>query len=190
MRFFLSSFIYLKTNSSRSKALISTQRYVAYWRTHGRQGSSQLAPPRLPEELVLLALQELPIHSTFFQAASKSALLLDETGLDDWDSGPPYVTGPPSDTPLEIRFTERMREVVHGRRVRLQKEEEVGWQQIPISDLTALLGAAIDEWDVGRRFLTEYTDGCREHAMAEVWLQWVARRAYDLHSEITYYCFS
>lgn len=141
----------------------------------------------MPKDLVTLAIQELPIHSTFFRAASKSAQLLDETGLDEWDGGPPYVTGPPSDTPQEVRFTERLKEVVHGRRVRLRKEEEVVWQQLSISELRVLLDAAVDEWEVGRRFLTEYKDGHREHIMAELWLQWVARRAYDLHSEISYY---
>jgi hypothetical protein len=113
--------------------------------------------------------------------------MLDETGLSNWDGGPPYATGPPSDTPREVQFTERMKEVVHGRRVRLQKDEEVVWQQLAISDLTVLLYAAIDEWEVGCRFVTEYEDGHRECAMAEVWLQWVARRAYDLHSEISHY---
>jgi hypothetical protein len=113
--------------------------------------------------------------------------MLDETGMDDWDGGPPYVTGPPSDTPREVQFTERMKEVVHGRHVRLQKDVEVVWQQQSISDLKVLLHGAIGEWEVGRRFLTEYEDGHRERAMAEVWLQWVARRAYDLHLEISYY---
>lgn len=174
-----------QVNVSSSKALISTQRYVAYWRNHGRQGSSQRN--YLPKDLVALALQELPIHSTFFQDASKSAEMLDETGMDDWDGGPPYVTGPPSGTPREVQFTERMKEVVHGRRVRLQKDEEIVWQQLTVSDLTVLLHAAIDEWEVGRLFLTGYEDGHRERAMAEVWLQWVARRAYNLHSEISYY---
>jgi hypothetical protein len=116
--------------------------------------------------------------------------MLDETGLDDWDSGPPYVTGPPSNTPHEVRFTERLKEVVHGWRVRLQKEEEVVWQQHTVSDLTVLLSAAVDEWETGRQFLMEYEDGHREREMAEVWLQWVARQAYDLYSEILYYHFS
>jgi hypothetical protein len=137
--------------------------------------------------LVALALQELPIHSRFFRDASNSAELLDETGLAVWDDGPPYVTGPPSDTAREVLFTERMKEVVHGRRVRLQKDEELVWQRLTISKLLGLLDAAIDEWMVGLQFLTEYEDGPREHAMAEVWLQWVARRAYNIHSEISYY---
>ena len=80
-----------------------------------------------------------------------------------------------------------MKEVVHGRHVRLQKEEESVWQQLTLSNLTVLLYAAIGEWEVGRQFLTEYEDGHRECAMAEVWLQWVARRAYNLQSEISYY---
>jgi hypothetical protein len=172
---------------SSSKTLISIQRHAAYWRTHGRQGSSQQTCLNLPKDLVALALQELPIHSTFFRDASKSAQMLDETGLDDWDSGPPYATGPPSDTPREVQFTERLKEVVHGRRVRLQKDEEVVWQRLTASDLTVLLHAAIDEWEIGYQFLAEYEDGDRERALAEVWLQWVARRAYHLHSEISYY---
>lgn len=167
-----------------SKALISAKRYITYWRKNGRQGSSYLY---LPKDLVALALQELPIHSKFFRDASKSAHLLDETGMDNWDGGPPYMTGPPSDTPRELQFTERLKEVVHGRRVRLQKDEEVVWQQLTILDLTALFHAAIEEWEVGRRFLTEYQDEHRERTMAELWLQWVARRAYHLHSEISYY---
>lgn len=113
--------------------------------------------------------------------------MLDETGLGDWDDGPPYVSGPPSDTPREVQFTERMTEVVHGRHIRLQKNEEVVWQSLTILDLTMLLSAAIDEWEVGRRFLAEYNDGHRECVMAAVWLQWVARRAYNLHLEISYY---
>ena len=166
---------------------MSTQRYVAYWRTHGRQGSLPLTPQRLPKDLIVLAIRELPIHSTFFQAASKSAQLLDETGLNEWDGGPPYVTGSPSDTPQEVRFTERLKEVVHGRRVRLQKEDEVFWQQLSVSDLRVQLDAAVDEWEIGRRFLTGYRDGHRECVMAELWLQWVARRAYNIHSELSYY---
>jgi hypothetical protein len=123
----------------------------------------------------------------FFRAASKSAQLLDETGLNEWNGGPPYVTGPPSDTPQEVRFTERLKEVVHGRCVRLRKEEEVVWQQLSIFELRVLLDATVDEWEVRHRFLTEYKDGHREHIMAKLWLQWVARWAYDLHSEISYY---
>jgi hypothetical protein len=80
-----------------------------------------------------------------------------------------------------------MKEVVHGRRVHLQKDEEILWQKLTVSDLTVLLYAAIDEWEVGCWFLTEYEDGHWERAMADVWLQWVARRAYDIHSEISYY---
>jgi hypothetical protein len=169
---------------SSSKALISAQRCVAYWQTRGRQGSTRL---RLPKNLVALAIQELPIHSHLFRAASESEQLLDETGLDDWNGGPPYVTGPPSDTPREVQFTERMKEVVHGRRVRLQNEEEEIWQRSSTSDLRRLLEAAVEEWKIGCQFLTEYEDGHREGVMAELWLQWVARRAYGLHSEISYY---
>jgi hypothetical protein len=80
-----------------------------------------------------------------------------------------------------------MKDVAHGRHVCLQKDEEVVWQQLTVSDLTVLLHAAINEWEVGRWFLTEYKDGHRERTMAKVWLQWVARQAYDLHLEISYY---
>jgi hypothetical protein len=184
-------YIKIYVDLSSSKSLISTQRYVTYWRVHGRQGSSPeqnpLCLPRLPKDLVALALQELPIGSIFFQRASKSAKLLDETGLDEWDGGPPYATGQPSEAPRELQFTERMQEVVHGRRIRLQIEEEAVWHQLTLSDLITMLYVAIDEWEIGHRFLAQYDDGHRESSMAAVWLQWAARRAYNLQSEISYY---
>ena len=80
-----------------------------------------------------------------------------------------------------------MKEVVHGRCVGLQKDKEVVWQQLSVSDLMVLLSAAIDEWEVECQFLTEYKDRHWKYAMAEVWLQWVAQQAYDLRSEILYY---
>lgn len=104
---FLASFLFENINiSTSSKVLISKQRYNAYWRMHGRQGSSQQNQTRLPRDLIALALQELPIYSKFFRDASNSADLLDETGMDEWDGGPPYVTGPPSDTTREVLYTE------------------------------------------------------------------------------------
>jgi hypothetical protein len=123
----------------------------------------------------------------FFQAASKSAQLLDESGLNEWNGGPPYVTGPPSDTPQEICFTEHLTEVVHGRRVCLQKETNLVWQQLPLSDLKILLDAAVDEWKVGCRFISEYKDEHWKRVMATLWLQWVARQVYELYTEIYYY---
>ena len=74
---------------------------------------------------------------------------MDETGLDAWDIGPPYATGPPSNSLHEIAHTERMKEVVHGRRIRLQREQETEWRCQPLEILNVLLQATVDEWEIG-----------------------------------------
>ncbi|KAF8224140.1 hypothetical protein L208DRAFT_1205712, partial [Tricholoma matsutake] len=77
--------------------------------------------PVIPEALISVALQQLPTELALFRNAAKSADLLDETGLDDWDTGPPYITGPPSDTSGEQAFTQCLIEVMHGHHLQMQR---------------------------------------------------------------------
>jgi hypothetical protein len=110
--------------------------------------------------------------------------MLDETGMDDWDGGPPYVTGPPSDTPRELQFTERLKEVVDGGGPSTGRGGCMATtHQIRLNSTLLCCNQGME---LGHRFLTEYVD-IRRRAMAELWLQWAARRAYNLHSEISYY---
>jgi hypothetical protein len=152
-----------------AKELLYIQRYNAYWKAHGRQGTSGKGGhtqrrrlshyPHIPEALVSAALQPLPTDSALFKDAARSADLLDETGLDKWDTGPPYATGTPSDTPGERAFTQRLIEVMHGRRLRMQKEEEQSWCNVSYEVLIERMGVGITVWGVGRVFVAQYQDG-------------------------------
>ncbi|GLB38032.1 hypothetical protein LshimejAT787_0410830 [Lyophyllum shimeji] len=139
-------------------------------------------PP--PAELVTMALLPMPEASSFFQQASRSADLLDETGLDIWDAGPPYLSGPPSDTLHELEFTRRLEEVMHGWRTRLLRECEVTRASLPPSVVQEALVQAVGEWKIGSAFMDYYAgfeEGHREREMARVWVQWLAREAYSLY---------
>ncbi|KAF8055775.1 hypothetical protein FPV67DRAFT_1456635 [Lyophyllum atratum] len=149
------------------------------------QGSSTQAgidPP--PPDLVTTALLPMPETSTFFLQASRSADLLDETGLDMWDAGPPYVTTLLSNTPYEMQFTKRLEQVVHGRRTRLLRAREMMQEDLPLPVLQEALAQAVHEWEAGAAFISlyrEFEDGHREREMARVWLQWLARECYSLY---------
>jgi hypothetical protein len=184
------SYEHTYTNSllSSAKELISAQRRAAYKKAHGRQGtsSSKIKPHlAMPSELITEASRELPHGSPLFKDAAKSADLLDETGLDTWDSGPPYPTGPPSDSPREVAYTKRLEEVMHGRRMRMLREQQLRWSDIPTKTLCETMNRGIVEWESGRVVVAEYSDGHRECAMAWIWLQWIAREVHGIHLEVS-----
>ncbi|KAF9469488.1 hypothetical protein BDZ94DRAFT_1242505 [Collybia nuda] len=111
-----------------------------------------------------------------------STQLLDETGLDMWDTGPPYPTGPPSSTPQELVHTKRLAEVMHGRWVRMQREREAAEAGISRQVLRERSEMALEAWHVATAFMELYDDGHRELTMAQLWLQWLARETYEYHS--------
>jgi hypothetical protein len=124
-----------------------------------------------------------PLHegSHLFRQATQSTQLLDETGLELWDTGPPYPAGAPSSTPREIVHTKRLVEVMHGRRVRMQgahEVEEAGMSQQVLKDRSE---AALEEWRVAVTFMESYNNSHCELAMARLWLQWLAWEALNYH---------
>jgi hypothetical protein len=175
--------------SYSAKELIAIQCHIAYKKAHSRQGTCtssvatvQSSAPDLPQALVAEALQlELPVTSTLFQDAAKSADLLDKTGLEIWDLGPPYITGPPSDSIGELEYTQRLQHVMHRRHLPMLRETEYTWQQVSTEVLTEMLDNAITQWEVGKCFIAQYEDGHWECAMVKLWLQWVAQEASSLH---------
>jgi hypothetical protein len=176
----------LKQARYSSKELIAIQRRTAYKKVHGRQGTSKptirTPAPDPPQDLVAEALQlELPTTSALFQDAAQSADLLDETGLDSWDLGPPYVTGPPSESNGELEYTRRLQCVMHGRRLRMLREAEYSWRRVSTEVLEEMLDDTIVRWETGRLFVAHYRDGHRECTMAKLWLQLVAQEATSLH---------
>ena len=84
---------------------------------------------------------------------------------------------------------ERLVEVMHGVCLREQHEDdEVRRQQISQTDYTAALqslcievAAMLEEWQSLTSFLEYYSAGAREMTMAQVYLQWQARRIYHLY---------
>lgn len=153
------------------KAMLSLQRHTAYRKHHGRQGSS---PIHLPAALITEALQELPEGTYLFRQALGDTEALDETGLDIWDDGPPYTTGPPSDSTCEVEHTQRLIEVMHGRCMRMLRNNPGGdegtWQE--------RVKEIVEEWQIGDTFMLSYHDGHRELLMAKLWKQWLARTVY------------
>lgn len=129
--------------------------------------------------LITEATRGLPDSYLFCQAAHR-ADLLDETGLDIWDSGPPYPDGPPSDSPRELMHTTRLVEVMHGRNARRLCEigEGVG------EDVEQLLNNLLEEWRIANIFMESYEAGHREVTMASLWKEWVARQAYHYFEKL------
>jgi hypothetical protein len=159
------------------------QNRAAYRRLHGRQGSSPL-PSTLPTRLVSQAEQPLPVSATLFLEALASCDNLDESELDQWDSPPPYHPSvDPTDTPSEMHYTDRLIEVMHGRRLRQQREMDQRrarmLQKVPrergCEQIKHDLKVALCEWNHLDEYLHTYRAGDREVKMAKHLLHWRAR---------------
>ena len=124
-----------------AKELIAIQHHIAYKKAYSHQGTCTFgvatvksSAPNLSQALVAEALQlKLPIASTLFQDAAKSADILNEIGLDIWDLGPPYITGPSLESIGELEYTWCLQHVMHGQHLQMLRESGV--------NLTALLPA-------------------------------------------------
>jgi hypothetical protein len=130
------------------------------------------------------ASEQLPIFATLFLKALASCDNLDESDLDQWDSPPPYPPSvTPTDTPSEMRFTERLIEVMHGRRLRQQREMDQRrarmLQEVPhergCGQIKQDLQVAWCKWKHLDEYLHTYRAGDREVKMAKHLLQWHAR---------------
>jgi hypothetical protein len=188
---------------NRGKATRSTQNRVAYRRKHSRRGltiasinvksSAHAIPERfsdLPSPLISLALLALP-NTYLFHEAFHSADNLDESDLAQWDSDPPYPGSP--DTPLEAAFTEKLVDVMHGRRLRelgIQREKhkrdrmDAGSQVEVQREILREIGVALKEWRNLSDFLETYQAGPREMQMSQHRLQWHARLIHTLYEEL------
>jgi len=144
----------------------------------------------LPSDLVKQALLPLPETTDLFQRALASSDDLDESDLWRWKDGPPYVVDPGStSTVSELYYTERLVEVMHGIWSREQhKDNEARRKQFlqtghiaALESLHTEVVAMLDEWEVLTHFLKYYSAGAREMTMAEVYVQWQARKIYHLY---------
>jgi hypothetical protein len=140
----------------------------------------------LPANILYLALLPLPEGADLFKLALKSADELDESDLAQWDQDPPYVIAEDQDTPSEIRWTARLQEVMHGRRLRQQREVDEkrkryhqGLSQSSLrSDLEGVMCKYRADYDRIERIMSTYEGGSREMVMGIHLLWWKARNVY------------
>lgn len=138
-----------------------------------------------------LALKPLPISDLFLSALQDDGDV-DESGLDQWDLPPPYAN---SQELSSSNYAVNLVDVVHGRHMRADLKEgrhrmEVHRQKprfrgVRQATLT-LERAAIEGYEAVTKLIEEY--GCDSSytsgLMTRHFLQWSARRVYDLHEEI------
>ncbi|KAG1729201.1 uncharacterized protein EDB91DRAFT_1085813 [Suillus paluster] len=149
-------------------------------------------PPPSPLPSSILTLANLPLPNSFlFHQALRGSHLIDESDLPQWDKPPPYTSTPPPDTPAEAQFTRNLVDVMHGRRLRLEREGVVvRGRKFEIGEIGAGRGALreverrlLDEWEWGKEFVKS-GDICERHRiMAECWRQWQARRIFRYRQE-------
>ena len=60
------------------------------------------------------------------------------------------------------------------------REAEYEWRQVSTEVLKEMLDDAIMQWETGKLFVAHYEDGHQEHAMAKLWLQWLAQGAVSI----------
>lgn len=180
---------------SRGKSARRRQNHTAYKRKHGRQGSQSHTTPTsssssiLLPKLVALAHKSLP-NTYLFNKALRSDNMLDESELAIWDADPPYILSPaPENTASEQQFTQRLVEVMHGRRLRQAREYEKatahryqGLSPLEVElDVFGAMITALKEWEKLEVLVGGLREGTREVVMAHHLLQWRAREAYALH---------
>lgn len=144
----------------------------------------------LPQRLLDLAQKPLPT-SDLFHSAAGSPDALDESDLPTWDHPPPYNSLPPLATIEEERFTGKLDDVMHGRRLRESRVKEKARMECRMrGDLETLRKSLQEEVEEGLVGWTELDDivscfeGCNRHrTMAMNILQWSARSVHSLSIE-------
>ncbi len=145
----------------------------------------------------LVALAQLPLSSSrLFVEALESADALDESDLGVWNSRPPYHTLPAhQENDTERRFTERLVEVMHGKRFRelradgedrVRRMDTVGLQEMVegLEERVAeLLVVCYD--DAPEAIASAKLPGSsRDMCMARHHYGWSARRLWCLHADL------
>lgn len=136
----------------------------------------------------LRAQAEIPLPDTcyLFKEALKGPAYIDESDLLRWDGGPPYDNDPSfnGNTPEDQAHTVRLRQVLHGRNLRLQREDDQkrAEEVCGVKDarrvrkhLQATIVNMLDEWLALEHFLPDYKGTTREIEIAHLFTQWHAR---------------
>ena len=145
--------------------------------------------PRLPPELITLATVLLPDSHLFHEALS-SEDALDESELQYWESGPPFLQPEPIDTVQESQFTTNLTHVFLGRKSHLENQAKArrryrytaGDGGEVIVELHTTAAQALREWVRVKDCVAECT-ARRHKEMATSVLQWHARIVYSYYQE-------
>lgn len=179
------------------KSVRKASRQEHYRREHGRQGSSTSRPrpttlrlPPLSARLVDMATRSLPCGSRLFQRALNDPESIDDSELKFWNTGPPYAFHDVAEHEgAEHSRMERLVEVMHGWRLRLQRDADVKHQEEFEMDGQGVMlrweAGIIDmleDYKTTRQILREHSDSVQERRMAMVFHQWQAREIFHLYN--------
>jgi hypothetical protein len=116
---------------------------------------------------------------------------LDESDFGRWDVRPPFEPQPwVTDAASEERFTDSVVEVMHGRRLRQQREQDrvrvaESWGKATaeiVKGLRKEIADGLVEWQAVGAFLPGYVAGSRELQMAEHYVMWQAQKVLHLQN--------
>ncbi|KII90686.1 hypothetical protein PLICRDRAFT_28662 [Plicaturopsis crispa FD-325 SS-3] len=191
-----------RMNAVNGKGIIvrREQNHRAYRALHGRKAAPSLTTSTVTESISsairALAAFPLPTSSSLFNEAARSADALDESDfLTIWDAPPPYTSAPPPDTFRERAYTENLANVMHGRRLRQQREGrqrrmtslQVRGRAAVREEVAGMLEDALQSWATLRAGLEAVSDCERHVQMAELNLRWQARLICGWQDELNYF---
>ncbi|KAJ7239576.1 hypothetical protein B0H12DRAFT_1228040 [Mycena haematopus] len=146
--------------------------------------------PALNTEIEKWYNTPLPENEPLFKEALRSADALDESDLMRWKTEPPFVEDDDTTDPYSagyLKYTHSLTHVLHGVRLREQNAEDLRWRAkfaedgwvAALHDLKEEVQLLLERWermeDLSTRRPYHPFHASREHAMFQVYVQWLAR---------------
>jgi hypothetical protein len=157
-----------------------------YYRQQNSASSTSDHFPILPASVMSLATLPLPASTLFHEALQNE---LDETELSQWDLLQTYLS--PSLSQNSDIYNANLVDVLHGRRLRIQKDEATArfkiFQNHGLDTLRASIveeaQLVLKEWEAFGSALRNLEGGTCHHTMAHHLLQWKSRKLYVLRKD-------
>jgi hypothetical protein len=150
-----------------------------YYRQHNTTSSTSDHFPILPASVMSLATLPLPATTLFHEAVQNE---LDETELPQWDLLQTYLS--PGHSQNSDIYNANIVDVLHGRRLRIQKDEATARFKIfrnngrdgLHSSIVEEAQLVLTEWEAVGSALRNLEGGTCHHTMAHHLLQWKSRK--------------
>jgi hypothetical protein len=157
-----------------------------YYRQQNTASSTSDHFPILPTSVMSLATLPLPTTSLFREALQNE---LDETELSQWDLLQTYLS--PGLSQNSDIYNANLVDVLHGRRLRIQKDEAtVRFKIFRNGGRDGLRGSIVEEaqsvltqWEAVESALENLEGGTCHHTMAHHLLQWKSRKLLVLRKD-------